>query len=58
MSTFTSLIKRFVRSDEGLETVEYAIIAGLIVVGTIVAITAIGVWVASQFQSLQSTLGA
>ena len=58
MSKFMNLVKRFARNDDGLETVEYAIIAGLIVVGTIVAITAIGVWVASQFQSLQSTLGA
>ncbi len=58
MSKFMNLVKRFVRNDEGLETVEYAIIAGLIVVGTIVAITAIGIWVSAQFQALQSTLGA
>ncbi len=58
MSKIMNLVKRFVRNDEGLETVEYAIIAGLIVVGTIVAITAIGLWVAAQFQALQSTLGA
>lgn len=51
-------LKRFVRNTEGLETVEYAIIAGLIVVGTIIAITAIGAWVALQFSTLQQTLGA
>ena len=51
-------LKRFVRNVDGLETVEYAIIAGLIVVGTIVAIAAIGVWVTMQFETLQSSLGA
>ncbi len=58
MSKITRVVRRFVRNEEGLETVEYAIIAGLIVIGTIVAITAIGAWVALQFETLQSTLGA
>ena len=53
-----STVKTFLADESGLETVEYAIIAGLIVVGTIVAITAIGVWVGGQFGSLQTTLGA
>ena len=50
--------KKFVRDEKGLETVEYAIISGLIVAGSIAAITAIGIWVASQFGLLQTTLGA
>ena len=42
-------------SDEkGLETVEYAIILGLIVAGTIGIIAAIGVWVNGRF-SLPNT---
>ena len=53
-----ALLKRFVREESGLETVEYAIITGLIVAGTITAIAAIGVWVAAQFTGLQGTLGA
>ena len=51
-------IKRFLRNEEGLETVEYAIISGLIVAGSIVAIGAIGIWVATQFGFLQTTLEA
>jgi Flp pilus assembly pilin Flp len=51
-------IKRFLRNEKGLETVEYAIISGLIVAGSIVAIGAIGLWVAAQFGFLQTTLGA
>lgn len=53
-----STIKRFINDEQGLETVEYAIIAGLIVVGVVTAITAIGIWVRDQFVSLQTDLGA
>ena len=49
---------RFVRDEEGLETVEYAIITGLIVAVAITAIAAIGVWVGTQFTGLQGLLGA
>ena len=52
------MLKSFIRDESGLETVEYAIIAGLIVVGTVAAITAIGVWVAGKFDLLKTTLGA
>ena len=53
-----STIKRFINDEQGLETVEYAIIAGLIVVGVVTAITAIGIWVRTQFEDLQADLGA
>jgi Flp pilus assembly pilin Flp len=53
-----STIKRFIKDEQGLETVEYAIIAGLIVVGVVTAITAIGIWVRTQFVDLQTDLGA
>ena len=49
-----SLLKKFVTEEAGLETVEYAIIAGLIVVGTIVAVASIGTWVSGKFSSLDS----
>ena len=51
-------LKKFWSDEQGLETVEYAIIAGLIVVGTIIAITSIGIWVRTQFEALQTDLGA
>lgn len=53
-----TLLKRFVTDERGLETVEYAIITGLIVAATIGAIAAIGSWVFTQFQTLQGGLGA
>ena len=54
----TSILKHFARNVDGLETVEYAIIAGVIVVGTLAAIVAISVWVNLQFEAMQSSLGA
>jgi len=50
------IAKRFVKDERGLETVEYAIIAGLIVVGTIAVIASIGVWVGAKFTALDSAL--
>ena len=52
-----NLVKRFLSDERGLETVEYAIIAGLIVVGTIATIISIGVWVSGKFTALDTGLG-
>ncbi len=52
------LIKRFLNDERGLETVEYAIIAGLIVSGLVAVVVAIGAWVQNQFTTLQTDLGA
>jgi len=52
-------VVRCAQGDErGLETVEYAIVAGFIVIGVIVTIAAIGVWVAGAWTSFKSALGA
>jgi pilus assembly protein Flp/PilA len=53
-----NLVKRFIKDERGLETVEYAIIAGLIVVGTIATIVSIGAWVNSKFVALDAGLAA
>ena len=53
-----SFVNRFVTDDRGLETVEYAIIAGLIVSGLVAIIVAIGGWVKNQFSNLQTSLNA
>jgi len=49
-------ITRFLSDERGLETVEYAIIAGLIVSGLVAIIVAIGGWVKNQFTNLQKDL--
>jgi Flp pilus assembly pilin Flp len=46
----------FLKNEEGLETVEYAIITGLIVVATITLIGTIGTWVHDTFNTLASSL--
>ena len=51
-----SSLKRFVADEQGLETVEYAIIAGLIVSGLVAIIVAIGGWVKNKFSNLQKDL--
>ena len=56
MKTLKCLVKQLVRDDRGLETVEYAIIAGLIVVGVIATVVSIGVWVSGKFTALQAGL--
>ena len=53
-----SSAKRFVADDKGLETVEYAIIAGLIVTGLVAIIVAIGTWVKTTFTGLKTDIGA
>ncbi len=51
-------VRRFLRDERGLETIEYAIITGLIVSGLVAIVVAIGSWVKGQFQGLQTDLGA
>jgi Flp pilus assembly pilin Flp len=58
MRNLKELWNKFVTDDKGLETVEYAIIAGLIVVGTISIIASIGGWVNVKFTALDSGLKA
>jgi Flp pilus assembly pilin Flp len=51
-------IQNFFKDEDGLETVEYAIILGLIVAGTITLITALGTWVNTQFTRVNTEVGA
>jgi len=52
------VLKRFVNDEQGLETVEYAIITGLIVAATITAIGILGGWVSDQFEAINTEVGA
>ncbi len=51
-----TLLNRLVKDECGLETVEYAIISGLIVVATITSLTSIGTKVVSLFTKVDSAL--
>ncbi|MCK4601440.1 MAG: Flp family type IVb pilin [Phycisphaerae bacterium] len=56
MKTARRLLGSFIRDERGLETVEYAIIAGLIVAATIATIASIGYWVSARFTDLEEAL--
>jgi len=51
-------LKNFLADEQGLETVEYAIIAGLVVSGLVAIVVAIGNWVKSSMDGLKTDLGA
>lgn len=52
-----SKLHRLLIEDEGLEAVEYALLLGLVTVGTIAIIAAIGAFVTGRFQSLSDQSG-
>lgn len=49
-------MQKFLKDESGLETVEYAIILGLIVAGTISLILTLGSWVQTQFSTVTGAL--
>jgi len=49
-------LKRFWKDESGLETVEYAIILGLIVAGTIGLVVSLGAWVNGRFSEVMEEL--
>ena len=49
---------RFIKEEEGTETVEWAIMIGLIAVASIGVIVGIGAWVQGKFAELSSSLSA
>ena len=57
MLKLKKLVKKVAADDRGLETVEYAVIAGLITVAAIATITAVGVLVQGKFGELETAMG-
>ena len=51
-----TLISKLVRDEQGGEVLEYALIAGLIVVAAIAVITSVGTKVLARWTSLNSSL--
>lgn len=51
------LVRRFVKDDEGAETVEYALVLGLMALAAIVGIGAAGTAVNNWWNSLASYIG-
>ena len=51
-----NLIKRFVKDEQGLETVEYAVMTALIVAAMVVAITALSGAVTDRFGETEGVI--
>jgi pilus assembly protein Flp/PilA len=56
MKTFFDSVQRFWRDDSGVTAIEYGLIAALIAVGIIAAVTTIGEEIAAAFQSIADGL--
>ena len=50
------LLRKLISDDRGGEVLEYALIAGLIVIGAIALITSVGGKVLARWQSVDSSL--
>ena len=50
------LLKELIRDEQGGEVLEYALIAGLIVIGAIAVMTSVGGKVLARWQSVDSSL--
>lgn len=50
-------LRKFLKDEHGTETVEWAIIIGLIAVASITTIGLIGTWVSAKFTQLNTGLG-
>jgi pilus assembly protein Flp/PilA len=51
-----NLINRFVTEDNGAETVEYALVLGLLAIASVVAITALGTEVSTMFNTVKGDI--
>jgi Flp pilus assembly pilin Flp len=56
MKAIRDMVVALVKDEQGGEVLEYALIAGLIVVAAIAAITAVGNKVLARWTSLQNSL--
>jgi pilus assembly protein Flp/PilA len=56
MMNALSLVKKLVKDEQGGEVLEYALIAGLIVVAAIAAITSVGTKVLGKWTSVQTSM--
>ena len=56
MSRFASRVSRFFRDDSGTETLEWGLVCGLLVIGAIVAIKAIGPKITDMWNDVNEAL--
>ena len=58
MTTLKTLARKFWKDEEGLETLEYAILLGVIVALAIATIAAIGAWSNRQYTAVNTAISS
>ena len=58
MSRFVTRLNRFMRDDSGTETLEWGLVCGLLVIGAIIAINAIGPKVTDMWNDVNEEIPA
>ena len=58
MKNFASIVGRFVRDENGTETLEWGLVCGLLVIGAITAITLIGPKVTAMWNNVNNQIPA
>lgn len=56
MNAIKLLAKRFIKEEEGLETIEYAIMTALIVAGLVAALGLLSTAIEGRFTDVQGTV--
>jgi pilus assembly protein Flp/PilA len=54
----TTIIRRFVRDESGATAIEYGLIAALVAVAAIVALTQLGTELSSIFNTVRTTMSS
>ena len=56
MNKLTTFTKRFIKEDDGLETIEYAVMTALIVAGLVAALGALSGAITGRFNAVEGTV--
>ena len=56
--TYMRTVRSLLLDESGTETVEWGLMAGMLISGLVLVLIAVGAWVQTQFATLQSDLGA
>ena len=56
LNTWSTAVVQFILDENGGEVLEYALIAGLIIVGAIAAVTSVGARVLARWNSLKNSI--
>ena len=56
MNKVVSNLDRFARDEDGAALIEYTVLIGLMLVGVVATVTAVGTWVSGRWTALNTAL--